>query len=276
MSFAAAVCSGTETEVPVRLDGWPAEDAAWLGEELGGWMSARDRQACTARDDEPGVTVELAPLEVIISFDFHGRRRTRSLSRESDSNELFRYQVAAATEELVRSTWEAPPPPRFEVFARGEVSPLGTGPVFLGGAVGGALFVVPSLALELAFGGAGSVSVSVPTGGAVSSTLLHGTVSASWLPLRAGSFRFGPRASLDAGALLINVTESGTTTSGTAPWLALGAGATVGLETRHFSVQLLGEVGFAVLGASVQAEGVPVLGMRGLRGTVGVQAGWLW
>ncbi|MDP1829923.1 MAG: hypothetical protein Q8L48_42065 [Archangium sp.] len=276
--MSAASCSGAEGEVPARFVAFGDADSTWLEQEIAGWVAERDRKLCSARAGDEALTIDgSAPLEVAIEFDFKGAHRTRRVLRGSESAELFRYQVAATAEELVRSTWEAPPPPRVGVFARGEVAPLGTGPFAVGGAIGVGLFVLPTLCLELAGGGGALTATTLPTGGTVTGSVVRGTFSASWLPLQAGVFRAGPRASVQAGLLSSSVREEGLTPStGATPWLAAGGGLTVGVATRHLMLQLFGELGALLIGTTVLSEGVPVHQVRGLLGTVGLQAGWLW
>lgn len=264
LSAAAALCTGSEAEVPARFVGWEVADAAWLEQELSGWVAARERALCAG---PKGLTLEANELEVVVRFEFKGQVRARTVSRASESSELFRYQVAATAEELVRSTWEAPPPPRFGVLARGAWGPAGGGS-FFGGGVGLAVFLVPSLGVEVLISGS-----AMGANGVISSaSLFTGTLSVSWLPVRLGVFRAGPRASVQAGVMNVTVDA----TRGVTPWVMVGGGATVGLEFRHLVVQLLGEVGAALVGPTVLEEGVPVQRVRGLSGTVGAQVGWSW
>lgn len=274
LSFASAKCSGAEGEVPAHFVGFSEADGAWLEQELTRWVSQRDRRLC---EGEPGLTIELGELEVAIRFDFKDVHQTRTAARSGLLDELFRYQVAATAEELVRSTWEGRPSPRFAILARGEVMPLGAGSFFIGGRLGVGLFVVPSLCLELWGGGSALTEAPLPGGGASSGNVMGGAFSVSWLPLRLGMVRAGPRASVQAGALTVRVTQpDAPSVSGTTPWLALFGGATLGLELRHVALQLVGEVGSTLAGATVQAEGVPVQRVGGLLGTASVQVGLLW
>ena len=41
-----APCAGAPLEVPSRLLGWADADAAWLEQELAGWMKQRERELC--------------------------------------------------------------------------------------------------------------------------------------------------------------------------------------------------------------------------------------
>jgi hypothetical protein len=145
---------------------------------------------------------------------------------------------------------------------------LGEGATLVGGGVGAALFLLPSLSLELVVGGASLLPSGVITSGAV----LDGTLSVSWLPVRLGVFRAGPRASVSGGALFLAVDM----VNSTLPWLSLGGGATVGLEFRHLAIQLFGEVGSVLVGAVVLAEGLPVQRVRGLEGSFGAQVSYQW
>jgi hypothetical protein len=271
MSLTGAACSGNEAEVPVRIAGWDDSDRAWLEQELARWMSQRERTLC---DGSNGLVIELADLEARIRFDFKGAQRTRTLPRAGPVDELFRYETAATAEELVRSTWEAPPPPRFTLLARAAVFPTGAGPVWGGGSIGAGVFVLPSLSIELHAGVAGLNSTSFAT---VTGALVSGTVSVSWQPLRASVFRAGPRASAQVGALSLDVTApDSVSSSGVVPWVWLGGGLSAGLEFKRFSIHLIGEIGSAVAGASVLVEGVPALRLQGLSGMAAVQAGWSW
>lgn len=265
---ASATCTGDEAEVPTRVEGFAPADAEWLRAELGTWLAARGHSRCDGRG---GLTLTRGELEVLVTFELGGRRQERTLSR-GDDTELFRYQVAAAAEELVRSTWEGPPPATFGLFARGEVAPLGAGPVLLGGALGGELFVLPSLAVELSAGAGALTATPLPSGASVSGSLVRGGVAVTWLPVKVGVLRAGVRAGADGGALSLQVAS----VSATTPWVAVRGGLTVGLEFRHFTVGVLGEVGTALVGGAVLAEGVAVLRVRGVFGAVGLQAGVRW
>lgn len=268
-----AACAGADTEVPVRVAGFTDADAEWLRTELAGWVSSHDRRVC---EGDRGLTLTLTELEVLVTFDFKGRHHERALSRGAESAELFRYQVAATAEELVRATWEAPPAARFGVFARGALTPLAVGPALISGGAGVEFFPLPSVGLELSGDGGALTKTTLPLGGEVSGSVVRGALSLSWLPLRPGVLRAGLRAGGEAGALSLTVSEGATSTSGTAPWLAVRGGVTVGLEVKHFAVALHGEVGGALLGGAVLSEGVPVLRVRGLFGAVTLQAGVRW
>ncbi len=278
LSMTAATCSGAEGEVPARFVAFNQDDTAWLEKEVTQWVSERGRTLCAAREKDEALTIDgSAQLEAVIEFDFKGTHRTRTVSRGTESAELFRYQVAATAEELARSTWEAPPPARFSVMVRGEVNPLGSGPLGFGGSVGVGLFVLPTLCLELVLGGGALTAQAIPSGGTVSGWVARGTLSASWLPVQLGLFRAGPRVSVQAGALSSSVNQEPLpATTGLTPWLAAGGGLTLGIATRHVMVQLFGEVDALLLGTTVLSEGLPVHEVRGLFGTAGVQAGWLW
>ncbi|MDP2275085.1 MAG: hypothetical protein Q8K32_30355 [Archangium sp.] len=278
LSMTAATCSGAEGEVPARFVAFNADDAAWLEKEVSEWVSERGRSLCAARSEDEALTLDgSAQLEAVIEFDFNGAHRTRTVLRGTESAELFRYQVAATAEELVRSTWEAPPPPRFSVLVRGEFTPFGTGTLGAGGSLGVGLFVLPTWCLELMLGGGALLAQTLPTGGTVSGALARGTLSASWLPVQLGIFRAGPRASVQAGVLSTRVNEEALpATTGLTPWLGAGGGLTLGIATRHVMVQLFGEVGALLLGTTVLSEGLPVHQVRGVFGTAGLQAGWLW
>lgn len=285
MLGASATCSssatgaGADEEVPVRLVRWSDEDATALEQELSAWISEHDRKLCrpaSRSSGDVGLTIERNELEAVILFVFENQRRTRTVPRASEAG-LFRYQVAAAAEELVRSTWEAPPPARFGVLARGGVSFLGSGQLLGGGSLGAGLFVLPTLCVELTADVAGLRGVPLSTGGNVSGGLFGGTVSASWLPIRLAAFRAGPRASVSLGALSVLVHEEGSTdATGVAPWVVARGGASVGLETRHLMVLAVGEAGWAFSGAAVEVEGVRVQSIRGFVAQVGLQVGWLW
>lgn len=278
LSMSAASCSGAEGEVPARFLAFSELDGAWLEQEVTGWVAERGRKLCAARAQDEALTIDgSAPAEVAIQFDFKGAHRTRTVLRGPESAELFRYEVAATAEELVRSTWEAPPPPRVGLLVRGELDPLGSGAFGAGGSIGVGLFVLPSVCLELLGGGGVLTSQTLATGGSVSGTVVRGTFSVSWLPVQLGVFRAGPRASVQAGLLTTRVKEDDLPeTSGGTPWLAAGGGLTIGLATRHLMLQLFGELGAILLGTTVLSEGVPVHQVRGLLGVVGLQAGWLW
>ncbi len=278
LSMTAATCSGAEGEVPARFVAFNQDDAAWLEKEVSEWVRERGRSLCAARSQDEALTLDgTAQLEAVIEFDFNGAHRTRTVLRGTESAELFRYQVAATAEELVRSTWEAPPPPRFSVLVRGEFTPFGTGTLGSGGSLGVGLFVLPVLCLELMLGGGALLAQTLPTGGTVSGALARGTLSASWLPVQLGIFRAGPRASVQAGVLSTRVNEEALpATTGLTPWLGAGGGLTLGIATRHVMVQVFGEVGAVLLGTTVLSEGLPVHQVRGVFGTAGLQAGWLW
>lgn len=278
LSMTAATCSGAEGEVPARFVAFNQDDTAWLEKEVSQWVSERGRTLCGARAQDDALTLDgSAQLEAVIEFDFQGAHRTRTVLRGTESAELFRYQVAATAEELVRSTWEAPPPPRFGVLVRGEFNAFGTGTLGVGGSLGVGLFLVPTLCLELLLGGGALMAQTLPTGGTVSGVLARGTLSASWLPVQLGIFRAGPRVSIQAGVLSSSVNEEALpATTGVTPWLGAGGGLTLGIATRHVMVQLFGEVGALLLGTTVLSEGLPVHQVRGLFGTAGLQAGWLW
>ncbi|MFZ5443558.1 MAG: hypothetical protein ACOZQL_26365 [Myxococcota bacterium] len=266
-----ATCSGDDAEVPVRVEGFSEDDARWLRAELAAWVEARERRVC---DGAGGLTLQLGELEAVISFEFKGQRRERSVSR-TDGAELFRYQVAAAAEELVRSTWEAPPPPRFGLFARGGVAPLGVGPLLAGGGAGAEWFVHPALGLELSADGGALTRTTLPTGGEVSGSVVRGALAVSWVPVRVGVLRAGLRVGGQAGALTLAVKEE-TSVSATTPWLGVSGGACVGLEFKRLAVGVVGEVGAVLLGGAVLAEGVPVLRVRGLFGDVSLRVGVRW
>ncbi len=278
LSMTAATCSGAEGEVPARFVAFNQDDAAWLEKEVTAWVSERGRTLCAARETDDALTLDgSAQLEAVIEFDFKGAHRTRTVLRGTGSAELFRYQVAATAEELVRSTWEAPPPPRFSVLLRGELNPFSSGTLGAGGSLGVGLFVLPTLCLELMLGGGALTPQTIPTGGTVAGALARGTLSASWLPVQLGLFRAGPRASVQAGVLSTSVNADAVPArTGLTPWLGAGGGLTLGIATRHVMVQLFGEVGALLLGTTVLSEGVPVHQVRGLFGTAGLQAGWLW
>jgi hypothetical protein len=281
---ASATCSssasgaGADEEVPVRLLSWNDEDAAALEQELSGWISEHDRKLCRpgARASDVGLTIERGELEAVITFVYETQRRTRTVPRVSEAS-LFRYQVAAAAEELVRSTWEAPPPARFGLLARGHFDFLGGGQWLGGGSLGAGLFVIPTLCVELTADVSGLTALPLPPGGSVSGAHFGGTVSASWLPVRLSLFRAGPRASVSAGALSVRVHEDGSTdATGVTPWLVARGGASLGVETRHVMVLALAEAGWAFTGAAVEVEGVRVQSIRGFVAQVGLQVGWLW
>ena len=196
--------------------------------------------------------------------------------RTGGVDELFRYQVAAATEELLRSTWEQPPPPRFKLFALGIVRPLATGPLLVGGGAGLAFAPAPWLSLEASGGGAAVLPLAVE-GATVRGNLVTATLSASWLPVRVGLLSAGPRLAARAGALGLEVLSAdGSRVVATTPWLDLGGGVVVGLSGRRFSVDLVAEVNSALLGAAVLSEGVRVASLRGLMGSFSLEAGWRW
>lgn len=274
MSLAATACVGGDDEVPTQLVGWSEADAAWLAQELSRWMGERERTRC---DGAPGLTLELAELEVRVRFEFKGTTRVRTLPRAGPVDELLRYQSAATAEELVRSTWEAPPPPRFAVLARGAVFPTVVGPVMGGGSIGAAVCALPSLSFELHAGAAVLGATSFAETASVTGSLFSGTASVSWLPLRVGVFRAGPRASAQVGALSLEVRGAeGETASGVVPWVWLGGGVSAGVEFKHLSLLLIGEFGAAVAGGAVLLEGVPTLRLRGPSGMAALQAGWSW
>lgn len=273
---ATSVCSGDEAEVPVRLVGWSADDAAWLEAELARWVTERDRSLCAARASDQALSLQATELEALIQFTFKGVRRERSVPKTSDSG-LFRYQVAAAAEELARSTWEAPPPPRFGVLARGEFDALFTGPWLSGGGLGVTAFVLPELSVELFATFCGLQGAPLATGGTVGGFRVGGVVTLSWLPLRVGVFRAGSRASLQVAALSVVVRDpEAPEARGVTPWVQAGGGVTVGLELRHFTLLAFSEVGLVFAGAAVELEGARVQQIRGAAGTFGLQAGWLW
>jgi len=173
-------CAGGDADVPVRFVDVPADDVAWLEDELAAWVRQRDRRLCLAREGDAGLTVGRDDFgATTLDFTFQGQRSSRSVSPGAPSQELFRYQLAAAAEELVRSTWEGPPPPRFAVLARVGAQPLATGPLFLGGAVGAGLYLVPSLRVELLLG----ASAALPTAALDAATVIHASLSVSWLPV---------------------------------------------------------------------------------------------
>lgn len=273
MSLTGAACTGNEAEVPTRIVGWDEADRSWLEQELTRWLAQRERVSC---EGDSGLTIQLGDLEVQVRYAFKGTVRTRSLPRAGPVTELFRYESAATAEELVRSTWEAPPPPRFAILARAVVWPTSAGPVFGGASLGAALFVLPSVSVELHAGVAGLGSTSFSSTASVTGSVVSGTLSASWLPLRASVFRAGPRASAQLGALSLEVSAPESSRSGVTPWVWLGGGLSAGLEFKRFSLLLIGEVGSAIVGGTVLVEGVPTLRLQGLSGQAALQAGWSW
>lgn len=263
LALSASPCSGARDEVPSRVIGWSVEDASWLERELAEWMRARDRRWC---EGDGGLQVSASELEASVSYG----PNQRSLSRAGQPAELFRYQVAAATEELVRSTWEAPPPARGSLFVRGEGA-LVVADLAGGGSIGGAFLPVPSLRLELSVGGSGLINRALDDQTTLSAQLIRGGFDVSWLPLQVGVFRAGPRGSVQGGAWLVQAGDA----TATAPWLFLGGGLTAGVEMKHLDVLLFGEVGSSLLGARIEREGVPVATTRGLTVLFGLQLGWL-
>jgi hypothetical protein len=273
---ATSVCSGAEAEVPVRFVGWSADDAAWLEAELARWVTERDRTLCSARTSDEALALEGTGLEARIEFTFKGMRRERSVPKSSDAG-LFRYQVAAAAEELARSTWEAPPPPRFGVLARGELDALVAGQWLAGGGVGVTLFLWPSFSVQLFATFSGLQGAPLATGGTVGGFRVGGGLSLSWLPVRPGVFRAGPRASLQVAALSVTVREPDSVGgTGVTPWVQAGGGVTLGVELRHVTLLAFSELGFVIAGAAVELEGARLQRVRGTAGTFGLQAGWLW
>lgn len=273
---ATSVCTGGEAEVPVRFNGWSTDDATWLEGELARWVTERDRTLCSARATDEALALESTQLEAVIHFTFKGVRRERSVPRSSDAG-LFRYQVAAAAEELARSTWEAPPPPRFGLLARGEFDALLAGQWLAGGGLGATLFLLPSLSLEVFAAFSGLQGAALATGGTVGGFRLGGVLSLSWLPLRLGAFRAGPRASARVAALSVVVREPDAPDArGVAAWVQVGGGVTLGLEWRHFTLLAFSELGFVIAGAAVELEGARIQRIRGTAGTFGLQVGWLW
>lgn len=283
---ASAVCSsassgaGSDEEVSVRLVRWSEDDSAWLEQELARWISEQDRKLCTPRtssSEDMGLTIESNELEAVITFVFQNQRRTRSVPRASESS-LYRYQVAVAAEELVRSTWEAPPPPRFAILGRGDFSFLGGGGQFLGGgSLGAGLFLLPSVCVELMASLAGLGAPTLTSGGTVSGLELSGSLAATWLPIAISVFRAGPRGSFTLGALSVRVREAGSTdANGLAPWLVARGGLAVGIETRKLLALAVLEAGYALSGAAVDVEGVRTQTTRGFVAHAGLQVGWLW
>ncbi len=274
LSLADTACTGSHDEVPTALVGWADDDEAWLARELSGWVRERGHTRC---DGAPGLRLELGEHEVLVRFELDGAVRTRTLPRAGPVDELLRYQTAATAEELVRSTWEAPAPPRFAVVARAAVFPTVAGPVLGGGAIGVAVFALPSLAFELHAGAAVLGATPLIDAADVRGALFSGTASLSWLPVRLGVFRAGPRASAQVGALSLEVRVADTATaSGVVPWVWLGGGLSAGVEVKRFSVSVIGEFGAAVVGGAVLLEGAPTLRLPGASGMAAVQAGWSW
>lgn len=271
----AVECSGGEGEVPLRLNGFSAEDASWLEGELGGWVKERDRSLCAARLSDEGLELTLTQLEATITFRLKGVIQARSLPRDSELV-LFRYQLAAAAEELARTAWETPPPRRLTVFALGHAQLLTGGHVFIGGGVGASFAFIPSVAVELEALGASLLAPGLESGGGVTGSQFAGALALTWLPLRVGVLRAGPRISSRVGALTVSVAEDGITTVATTPWADLTGGAFVGLELGRLSVRVVGEAGFAFAGAAVLSEGVAVQRLRGFTGVFGLQAGGAW
>lgn len=282
---ASAVCSsassgaGSDEEVPVRLVRWSEDDSAWLQQELARWISEQDRKLCTPGTSgaDAGLTIESNELEAVITFVFQNQRRTRSVARASESS-LFRYQVAVAAEELVRSTWEAPPPPRFAILGRGDFSYLGGGGQFLGGgSLGAGLFLLPSLCVELMASLAGLGAPALTTGGTITGLEISGSLAATWLPIAISIFRAGPRASFTLGALSARVSEAGSSdASGVAPWMVARGGLAAGIETRKLLLLAVVEAGYAFSGAAVDVEGVRTQTTRGFVVHAGIHVGWLW
>jgi len=269
--------AGADEEVPVRLTGWSADDAAWLEGELAAWVGSRERTLCRpAGGGDAGLTIERGELEAVITFVFGAERRTRSVSASSDAS-LFRYQVAAAAEELVRSTWEALPSGRFALLLRGDASVFLGGQWLAGGGAGAGYFLVPSLLVDLTADVAALRGLPLSTGGDVGGLQLGGTLGVSWLPIQASAFRAGPRASFSLGALSVRVQQSGVAdTTGLSWWVVARGGAALGFQTRRVLVLALAEAGWAFAGAAVEVEGVRAQSIRGFDAQFGVQAGWLW
>ena len=68
LSAAAVTCAGSEAEVPVHFVGWAEADAAWLEQELTGWVAAHERRLCAGHEGQ-GLSLEAGETEVTIHFD---------------------------------------------------------------------------------------------------------------------------------------------------------------------------------------------------------------
>ncbi len=275
-------CEGSAAEIPILLQGWDEHKASWLTSELGAWFSVRDRSLCSAREGETTrLTITASELDATVRFEDNGGSLTRTIQKSATSistpTDLFRYEVATAAEELVHATWERPSVSAVALAIRADVLRLNNGLIFIGGGVGVRWSMTPSWHAELGIFGAGAPRVMLPAGARLSAAVLQGNLSLAWLPVQLGIVRMGPRASVQAGALRLEVTPvGGTPVTGATPWISFLGGASVGIETRRVVFNLYGEFGSVVVGGRVLADGVPVWSARGLLISLGLQAGIRW
>ena len=262
--MSSSACTGAPDEVPVALVGWSDTDAAWLSDELTRWLGARERVRC---DGAGGLRLEQGALEATVHF----AALTRTVSRSGAPDELFRYQVAVAAEELARATWETPPPPDWSLFARAEGAWVADTWNATGG-LGISRALAPSFRLELAVTAGALFPHAIDEGVAVRGVRVEGALTASWLPVHVDVFRLGLRGSVRGGVLLVSVDDA----RSTQPMLSLGGGVTAGLETRRLSVLVYGEAGGGVVAPRVEREGSAVFTLRSFGVTAGLQAGVRW
>lgn len=271
---APLLCTGSEHEVALEVAGFNDDDAQWLREELGAWLRHRDHLLCQGAG---GLTVAKGAEGISLRFISGLATRERLLLPVEGDAGLLRYQVAAASEELIRSTWEGPRPPRWQLHAAASSHHLSSGVHAVGGSVGGTLFVSEGLGVELVVGAASWLASPLPAGASLGGGALTVDLGLVWAPLRAGAFSAGVRGGVCGGVLFLTVpTSYPAAARGTAPWLAVSAGPLVAFSWRKFVVALVGELGYAFAGAVVQAEGANAREVQGLEGRLAVRVGIQW
>lgn len=277
VALATLPCDGSAEEVPVRIEGWSPEDAQWLEDELSRWFSLREHWLCTPREVEPTcITVAAAQSGAAVSAVIHGEARFRHVLDSSGSVELFRYQVAAAVEELARTSW-AVSHERFAVLAHAQFAWMRAGLMWGGGEVGIRFAIQRTMSVEVGLAGMVSPRVSMSTGATLDSALLAGVASWRWLPLRLGIVRAGPRLLVQAGALMLRVEEQGNfRVQGVTPWLSGAVGVCVDVDIHRVTLGVVADVGNAFVGAHIDADSASIQQVRGVYGAVAAHVGFRW
>jgi hypothetical protein len=264
-------CAADARQVPLALQGFSADDERWLVGEFGRWFQTQERDGCLGPG---GLLLVQDGLGAWVRYVEQGEQFERRVDVDPSDTELFRYQVSAAGEELLRARWEAPPEPRWAMSAGAQVLALTSGPLYVGPTLHASLAVTPATRIEFGLRFAPLLSGGIS---GLTSWLANLDVSAAWLPLRPGVFRAGLGAGAEVGLLSLRI-EGGLPplTQATPPWLATHAGLRTGIEWKRLVVSALGEVGFAFFGANALEEGQLVRRLAGLYVQVALRVGFRW
>lgn len=255
-SLHAAPCQGGPLEVPFTWEGeWPAEDQAWISNELSTWFASHGREGCeaTASAVQERLVLVLRP-DASVALEIRKNQRVigeRALALDTVPLEGRTYAIAALAEELARSLWERPIRRIWSVGATGGTRTFFSGAKIFGGGVTVGWSPIEALTFELAFTAAASLTVEAPHGNTGGSAL-WGELGARYTLFTLGPIALGPRIGFELGQLqLWGVDTAGLRREGTAGWGLARGGVFVAVERDRWALRLTGSMGRTLAGAIV-------------------------